>query len=84
MAEWQVKWPVEYSAASDESIDSWVQKHIAEIGRIYELLNRVRRLDSKAGDPDDTTGYAFHVDNITDTLYMRNPANTAWVSYRQT
>lgn len=79
MTEWQVKWPVEYSAASDENIDSWVQKYISEISRLYELLDRARRLDSKAGEPDDTTPYAFHLDNITDTLYMRNPADTAWI-----
>ena len=79
MAEWQEKYPVEYSAASDENIDSWVQKYISEINRIYLLLNRVRRNDSKAGEPDDTTPYQFHVDNITDILYMRNPADTAWV-----
>ena len=53
MAEWQEKYPVEYSAASDENIDSWVQKYIAEISRLYLLLNRVRRNDSKAGEPDD-------------------------------
>lgn len=79
MAEWQEKYPVEYSAASDENIDSWVQKYISEISRLYLLLNRVRRNDSKAGEPDDTTPYQFHVDNITDILYMRNPADTAWV-----
>ncbi|MGL6015887.1 MAG: hypothetical protein ACRCZU_07340, partial [Selenomonadaceae bacterium] len=79
MTEWQEKWPVEYSAASDENIDSWVQKYISEIGRLYLLLNRVRRNDSKAGEPDDTVPYQFHLDNVTDTLYMRNPADTAWL-----
>ena len=59
MAEWQEKYPVEYSAASDENIDSWVQKYISEISRLYLLLNRVRRNDSKAGEPDDTVPYPF-------------------------
>ena len=79
MAEWQEKYPVEYSAASDENIDSWVQKYISEINRLYLLLNRIRRNDSRAGEPDDTVPYQFHLDNITDVLYMRNPADTAWI-----
>lgn len=79
MGTWKAKWPVEYSAASDENIDSWVQKYIAEIDRIYQLLHRVRVQDAAAGEPDDTVPYQWHFDTLTNTLYIRNPADSAWV-----
>lgn len=79
MGTWKAKWPVEYSAASDENIDSWVQKYIAEIDRIYQLLHRVRVQGAAAGEPDDTVPYQWHFDTLTNTLYIRNPADSAWV-----
>ena len=79
MGTWKAKWPVEYSAASDENIDSWVQKYIAEIDRIYQLLHRVRVQDAAAGEPDDTVPYQWHFETLTNTLFIRNPADAAWV-----
>ena len=74
MGTWKAKWPVEYSAASDENIDSWVQKYIAEIDRIYQLLHRVRVQDAAAGEPEDTVPYQWHFETLTNTLFIRNPA----------
>ena len=79
MGTWKAKWPVEYSAASDENIDSWVQKYIAEIDRIYQLLHRVRVQDAAAGEPEDTVPYQWHFETLTNTLFIRNPADAAWV-----
>lgn len=76
---WKEKYKVEYSSASDENIDSWVQKYIGEISRIYTLLDRVRSNDETTGEPDDTVPWQWHVDHAKKTLYLRNVADTAWI-----
>ena len=80
MTTWNPKWPVEYSASSDENIDSAWQKHISEVARIYQLLDRVRNNDLRAGDPDDTTAWQWHVDYNKNELFLRNPEDTDWIS----
>lgn len=72
MGKWVEKWPVEYSPVSDENIDSFAQKYIAEINRIYNLMHRVRGNDATNGHPEDFTAYQWHVDTTTQILYMRN------------
>ena len=79
MAEWQEKYPVEYSAASDENIDSWVQKYIAEIARLYELLGRLRRLDGSAVELTDTVAYQLRADYVTNKLLLRDKENKNWI-----
>ena len=79
MAEWQEKYPVEYSAASDENIDSWVQKYIAEIARLYELIGRLRRLDGSAVELTDTVAYQLRADYVTNKLLLRDKENKNWI-----
>lgn len=79
MAEWKVGFPVEYSSASDENIDSWVQKYIAEINRIYEFLGRLRRLDGSAVELTDTVAYQLRADYVTNKLLLRSADNTDWI-----
>lgn len=79
MSEWQAGYPVEYSSASDENIDSLAQKYIAEIERIYVLLGRLRRLDGSATEQTDTVANQFKADYVTNTLFLRNMANDGWL-----
>ena len=66
MAEWQEKYPVEYSAASDENIDSWVQKYISEINRLYLLLIV---FGAMIQEPENLT-ILFRINFIWTTLQM--------------
>ena len=79
MAEWQVGYPVDYSSASDENIDSLTQKYIAEVERVYTLLGRLRRLDGSATEQTDTVANQFKADYVTNTLFLRNMANDGWI-----
>ena len=79
MTVWKAGYPVEYSAASEENIDSWAQKYIAEIDRIYSLLHRIRQNDMASGDPTDTVPYQWHFNYDTKTLSLRNSADDGWI-----
>ena len=79
MGEWGVGYPVEYSSASDENIDSWVQKYIAEIARLYELIGRLRRLDGSAVELTDTVAYQLRADYVTNKLLLRDKENKNWI-----
>lgn len=76
---WKIKWPYDYSAASDADVDLLSQYYLAEIARIYSLLDRVRSNDETTGEPDDTVPWQWHVDHAKKTLYLRNVADTAWI-----
>ena len=80
MTVWKAGYPVEYSAASEENIDSWAQKYIAEIDRIYTLLQRIRHNDMASGEPADTVPYQWHFDYDAKTLSLRNSADDGWIN----
>jgi hypothetical protein len=77
--DWETKYRITYSAASDESIDSMSQKIIAEFDRIYELLARLRKFDASTGtDVIDSVPYQLKVNTTTEEILIRNTANDSW------
>ena len=79
MAEWNVRNPIDYSASGDD-VDTAAQKVKAEFEIVYQLLNRLRKLDASIGaDVSDPIGYQLHINSSTGKLYIRNGQNTAWI-----
>lgn len=80
-APWSAKYPVVYSAASDETVASAWQKYIAECARLYELLQRVRVADAGNGtEVSDAVPYQMKIDTLAGTLSMRLGDNSGWVT----
>ena len=79
MTEWNVKNPIDYSASGDD-IDTAAQKVKAEFEIVYQLLNRLRKLDASIGaDVSDPEAYQLHINSSTGKLYIRNGQNTEWI-----
>ena len=71
--------PIDYSASGDD-VDTAAQKVKAEFEIVYQLLNRLRKLDASIGaDVSDPTAYQLHINSSTGKLYIRNGQNTAWI-----
>ena len=80
-APWEPKYPVIYSAASDEQIMTAWPKYIQECARLYELVNRVRTLDASKGTAlDDAVPYQLKINTTTDELLVRLGDNSGWVT----
>jgi|GEM_PF-1280048 len=78
MTEWAITDEINY-APNGDTIAMFSQKTRDEFILIYNLLNRLRKLDASAGNPADTTAYQLHIDTATNKLQMRNATNTGWI-----
>ena len=78
MSEWAITDEINYSPNGD-TIALFSQKTRDEFILIYNLLNRLRKVDASNGTPTDTVAYQLHIDTATNKLQMRNKDNTGWI-----
>ena len=71
MGEWTKQYPVDYSPTGDTTSQA-IKKHMDELDRIYDLLNRVRKLDAGDTPPTDPITYHLWLDT-SDISYKLKP-----------
>jgi len=78
MAEWTKQYPVNFTPFGDTTSQA-LEKHINELARIYELLNRVRKFDAGDTAPTDPIeGHAW-LDTLSSPWRLKVYDGTDWV-----
>lgn len=77
LADWEVRNKIDYSPNGDD-VDRFSLKVRDELNLIYNLLNRLRKLDASAGEIQDTVAYQLHADTASGRLLIRSADNQSW------
>jgi len=78
MAEWTKQYPVNFTPSGDTTSQA-LEKHINELARIYELLNRVRKFDAGTIAPTDPIEGHFWLDTSNSPWRLKVYNGTDWV-----
>jgi len=78
MGEWVKQYPVDYSPTGDTTSQA-IKKHMDELDRIYDLLNRVRKFDAGELPPSDPIPYHAWLDTSGSSLKLKVYDGTNWI-----
>jgi len=78
MGEWTKQFPIDYSPTGDTTSQA-IKKHMDELDRIYNLLNRVRKLDAGDSPPTDPVTYHLWLDTSGGTYKLKIYDGSDWV-----
>ena len=80
MGEWTKQYPVDYSPTGDTTSQA-IKKHINELDRVYNLLNRVRKLDAGSSPPTDPVTYHLWLDTSEGTYKLKLYDGEKWIDF---
>jgi len=80
MGEWTKQYPVDFSPTGDTTSQA-IEKHINEFDRVYNLLNRVRKLDAGDVPPTDPITYHLWLDTSEGTYKFKLYDGEKWVDF---
>ena len=80
MGEWTKQYPVDYSPTGDTTSQA-IKKHMDELDRIYNLLNRVRKLDAGDVPPTDPITYHLWLDTSEETYKLKLYDGEKWIDF---
>ena len=80
MGEWTKQYPVDFSPTGDTTSQA-IEKHINEFDRVYNLLNRVRKLDAGDTPPTDPITYHLWLDTSEGTYKFKLYDGEKWVDF---
>jgi len=77
MGEWSPQYPINFTPSGDTTSQA-IEKHIKEIEHIYDLLNRVRKLDAGDSAPTDPIVGHVYLDTSTGQAYIKYYDGAEW------